>query len=51
MGVQECINGVVNRMGRSNSVSMLAMVGQLLPDSYYCLVCPAGRGWEGGGWE
>jgi len=33
-----------------SSLSVLAMVGQALPDLYYCLVYPAGWGWEGGRW-
>jgi len=52
MGVREGITGVINGMHKPNSALMWAMVGQSLPDSdlYYCLVCPDGQGWEGGGW-
>jgi len=53
MGAREGITEVINGMHRPNLVSIWAMVGQSLPDSelYYCLVCPAGRGWEGSGWD
>ena len=50
LGAHEGISEVVNRMGRPNSLLMLAMVGQVSPDLCYCLVFPAGRGWEVGGW-
>jgi hypothetical protein len=51
MGAQAGIIDLANRMDRPNLLSILAMVGQSLPDLYYCLVCPAGRGWEGSGWD
>jgi hypothetical protein len=51
VGAHEGITGVVNRMGRANSLLILAMVGQVFPDLCYCLVCPAGLGWEGDGWD
>ena len=34
----------------SSLLSLLMMVGLVSSDLYFCLVCPAGRGWEGGGW-
>jgi hypothetical protein len=51
MGAHEGISGAVNRMGRPNLLLMLAMVGHALPDLCYCLVYPAGWGWEEGGWN
>jgi len=35
----------------SSLFSLLMMVGLVSSDLYYCLVCPAGRGREGGGWD
>ena len=50
IGAHNGISGVIKGMGRPNSLLILAMVGQASPALCYCLVFPAGWGWEWGGW-
>jgi len=54
--IGDCLNQATTKICRRNMrqqfsslFSLLMMVGLLSSDSYYCSVCPAGRGWEGGG--
>jgi hypothetical protein len=52
-----CLNQATTKICRrdmrqqfSSLLSLLMMVGLVSSDLSYCSVCPAGRGWEGGGW-